>query len=189
MSLRLKIDASEESNSFIVYDCTGNQKYDNPGGWNAPNPEIKKITSSTLFITPPNIGPGVPPYSIDVTGSLPNTGDYGLEVLPYQIGQVNNQLLSGKYTIKLEVKGIGRNGVEYTTSTVIYKIFTKNVSCCIDKLQKTVNRDAYKDKKQEAAIDLNLMLMSVCWDVECGLLDQASEKIEFLKSQCLCIDC
>jgi hypothetical protein len=189
MSLNLKIDASEETNSFIVYDCTGNNKYDNPGGWGPPNPEIKNITSSVLYITPPDHAAGVAPYSIDVTGNFPNTENNGIEVLPYQIGQVNNQLVSGKYIIRLEVKGTGKNGVEYTSTAIASKIFIKNVACCIDKLKKTINRDAFKDKKQQVAIDLNLLLMSAQWSIDCDLQEQAAEIIDLLKSQCTCIDC
>lgn len=179
----------EEKNSFIVYDCTGNYRYDNLDGWNAPNAEIKKITSSVLYVTPPNLSAGGAPYSIDVIGDFPNTIDHGLEILPYQIGQANNQLLSGKYFIKLEVKGLDAKGVGYTTSAILSKIFIKNVSCYIDKMQKTVNRDAWKDNKQKAKIDLNLMLLSAQWAIDCGLQEQATEIIEFLNSQCTCVDC
>lgn len=189
MGLKLSISAAEEKNSFIVYDCTGNYRYDNLGGWNAPNPEIRKVTSSTIYVTSPDLAPGTSPYSIDVTGNFPNNTDQGMEILPYQIGQANNQLTSGKYLITLEVKGLDKSGVEYTTSTVLSKIFIRNVSCCLDKLQKTVNRDAWKNNKQKGAIDLNLMLMSVQWSINCDLQEQAVEMIEFLKSQCTCIDC
>jgi hypothetical protein len=189
MGLKLSISAEEEKNSFIVYDCTGRYSYDNKGGWGAPNAEIKKITSAVIYVTPPNLSPSVLPYSIDVTGNFPNTEGNGMEILPYQVGQANNKLISGKYLIKLEVKGTDVKGVEYTTSAILSEIFIKSVSCCIDKLQKTVNRDAYKDKKQMGAIDLNLLLMSAEWAIGCKLQEQAVETIEFLNSQCTCVDC
>lgn len=189
MGLKLSISASEEKNAFIVYDCTGNYKFDNPGGWGAPNAEISKITSSIIYVTPPNLSPGVLPYEIDVTDNFPNTDGAGMEILPYQVGQANNQLQSGLYTIKLEVKGTNCKGIPYTTYTVLSKIFIRNVSCCIDKQQKNVNRDAWKDHKQMGIVDLNLMLMSAQWAIDCGLQEQAVETIEFLKSQCTCVDC
>lgn len=189
MGLKLSISASEEKNSFIIYDCTGNYKFDNQWGWGPPNPEIRKIISSKIFVTPPNLSPGVLPYEIDVTGGFPNTTDNGMEILPYQVGQANNQLQSGKYIIQLEVKGLNAKGVEYTATAILSKIFIRNVACCIDSLQKTVNRDAWKDMKQKGAIDLNLMLISAQWAIDCNLQGQAVEIIDFLNSQCTCIDC
>lgn len=189
MSLVLSISASEEKNSFIVYDCTNIYRYDNLGGWNAPNAQIKNITSSILYVSPPNLNAGVQPYAIDVTGIFPNVENKGFEILPYQVGQVNNQLASGKYIINLVVVGTDNTGKEYTASAILLKIFIKNVTCCIDKLQKLVNKDAHKDKKQQAIIELNELLQAAIWATDCELTDQAIEIIDLLKSQCICIDC
>lgn len=189
MSLALKITAEEEKNSFIVYDCTKIYRFDNLCGWNAPNPDVKKITKSTILIWPPNFSRENTPYEIDVTGKFPNDGFLGIEILPYQIGQANNQLDSGEYRIKLEITGLDKKGIEYNTSATINRVFVNNVTCCIDKQQKYVNKDAHKDKKQQVIIELNELLESANYAIKCELYEQASEIIELLKTQCVCNGC
>lgn len=189
MGLQLKISASEQKNSFIVYDCTKNYKFDNLGGWGTINPEIKNITSAIIYVTPPNLPKGSDPYAVDVTGNFPNENGLGMEILPNQVGQVNNRLESGPYKIKLEVIGTDRKGLKFKKDATLLEIFINDVTCCVDGLQKFVNRDAHKDKKQQAAIELNNLLESANHAISCDLVEQATEIIEILKSQCVCIDC
>lgn len=189
MGLILNIRAEECKNSFIVFDCTGFYKFDNLGGFGAPNPLISKVTSAIIYVTPPNIASGINPYAIDVTGMIPNLTGKGVEIQPFQVGQANNQLISGQYLIQLEIMGTDFKGLNYTSVADLIVIFVKNVEDCIDKLQKTVNRDAFKDKKQQAAIVLNELMESAIWAIKCGQNEQAVEIIDLLNSQCTCIDC
>lgn len=189
MGLHVKISAIEEKNSFIIYDCTKNYKFDNLTGWGTINPEIKSITSAIIYVWTPSVAVGVNPFAIDVTGDFPNEEGLGMEILPNQVGQVNNRLESGQYKIKLEVFGVDKKGVKYKKDALIVKIFIKDVTCCVDKLQKFVNKDTHKDKKQQAIIELNEMLESANYAVDCELNTQAVELIELLKSQCVCVDC
>lgn len=189
MSLQLKISAEEQKNSFIVYDCTKNYRFDNLGGWGTINPEIKNITTATIFVWPPNLPSSSDPYSIDATDNFPNEEGMGIEITPSQIGQVNNRLVSGLYKIKLEVSGVDKRGIKFKKDASVLEVFVNDVTCCVDGLQKFVNKDAHKDKKQQAAIELNNLLESANYAIGCQLYNQASEIIEILKSQCVCIDC
>lgn len=188
MALQLKIEANEQKNSFILEDCTGIYKYDNLTGWGVPNPEIRKITSSKISVWPVTLPLGSEPFVIDVTGDFPNQECVGIEIFPYQIGQ-QEQLISGKYKIKLEVTGLDRKGVQYTKTATTETVFINNVTCCIDKLQKSVNKDAKDSKKQQAIIELNNLIESANYAISCGLLNQASEIVELLKTQCVCVGC
>ena len=187
MGLHLKIDAEEQKNSFILEDCTGRYRFDNLTGWGSPNPEPKKITSSTLFITPPGRTSG--PLSVDLTGNFPNEDFLGYEILPYMTGSTNNKLISGKYILRLEIVGIDRKGNEYSTSAQVDKVFINDVTCCLDLLQKKINKDALKDRKQQLILGLMNLLESANYSIKHELTDQASEIVELLKSQCQCTDC
>lgn len=189
MSLLLKIDAEEQKNSFIVFDCTGIYRFDNLCGWNAPNPEIRKLTKSVLSVWPPQLKKDAVPYTIDLLGKFPNIEFNGIEILPYQVGQANNQLESGNYKIRLDITGLDKKGVEYSTFAVITRVFINNVICCIDKQQKNVNKDAFKDQKQQAIIEMNELLEATIKSIKCELYEQATEMVNLLKSQCACNGC
>lgn len=189
MSFKIQINAEELKNSFLVNDCTGIYRFDNLEGWNSPNPDIRKITKSTLSVWPPNISVTAQPFTIDLTGTFPNVDNNDVEVLPYQVGAVNNQLESGLYKIRLDIEGTDKKGNTYTEFSVINRVFINNVTCCIDKGQKIVNKDAFKDSKQQAQIEMNNFLESANYAIKCELYEQASEIIELLKSLCTCNGC
>src|SRR5688572_18422755 len=105
MALKFKISAVEEKKSFIIYNCTGNYKYDNLGGFGKPNKiETKNITNTFFFITHPGLPAGAQPVKIDASGDWPTTdNELGYEILPFQLGMTDGELKSGKYTIKAEI--------------------------------------------------------------------------------------
>lgn len=207
MGLQLSISVVEETDSFIVNDCTGVFSSENKGGWGSLNPQIKDIETAVLEITPPydanpflDISSPNPPapnadtfqppaYTIDVFPDFPNEEGNGFEVLPYMVGQSDNFLESGKWKIKLIITGKDKQGRPYTKSAIFEIVFVNSVTCCIDKLGSLVNKDALKDKKQQVIIELENMLESVCYAVEKELLDQADGIIRFLKEQCRCCAC
>jgi hypothetical protein len=193
MSLILKISTSELKNSFVVYDCTGNYSSDNQGGYGVYNPKIKDVEDAFLEIYTPAIpySATAAPYKIKVYSDMPNDKEFGFEIFPEMIGQhaANSGIESGKYTIRYTVSGKDKNGVSYTKSVMMSFVFIKNVSCCIDKLGKKVGKDAFKDDKQKKIIELENLLQSAQYHIDCDLLDSANDIIEYLKGQCKCCCC
>lgn len=187
MSLIIKIDTCEESNSFLVFDKTGNYNGDNKGGYGSPNYSADKIIESYIEVQGPS-DTEIFPYKIAVTGSLPNKECLGYEILPIQIGQTNAELESGKYKVKLtHVFQLKSGGTKTLTGSTV-NVFINNISCCINKLPK-LNKDMWKDPKQKAIAELNLLFEGVVYDKDCGLYDQANTTIEYLKGQCKCTGC
>jgi len=210
MSLNIVISAEEQANSFFVYNCTGKQSHDNPGGFGGTNPSISDIQTATLTITAPDLhlpthltpgqidsivitpAPSNPVYTITVSPDFPNAidDDKGYEVLPYMVGNNQNIIPSGKWRITLTVEGtFGPLNKPFKASGFVDKVFTKTVTCCVDKLQKYVSVGNFKDKKSITITELNNLLFSAEYDIECGLLDQANGKIELLREQCTCPEC
>jgi hypothetical protein len=188
MGLTYKISAIEEKDSFIIYDCTGNNSQKNPGGFGPPNPEIKQITDSYFLITPPQF---TQPFKIDVTGDFPNEEGLGYEILPFMVGQTGNQIYSGEWKIKAVISGTDKKGKKFTKTAVCNKIFTKQVECCVDKLMPIVNKNAFKDEKQKRAIELHNLLENVLWAIEhdCGVTSEITQTIAYLQAQCVCCGC
>ncbi len=192
MALKYKISVIEEKNSLIVYDCVGAYKYDNLTGYGKPNDiEVKNITSTIFYVTTPNLPKGSEPYKVDVSGNWPVSTDLqlGMEILPYQIGEKNNELTSGQYTIKAEISGTDRQGNAFKKTDIFAIICKKQIECCVDKAMKHVNTNAFKDAKQKATIELNNLLESVNYAIDCGLTNEAIEKIELINAQCGCCGC
>lgn len=182
MSLQLKISVEECVNSFIVNDCTGAYSYDNKGGYGPLNKEISAITEAYLEFW----GPSDTEYSnkLNVLGELPNKDGFGVEILPYMVGNQDG-IESGKWKIKYTE--VYASGTYATTETVV---FTKNIECCIDKLTANgLNGDVFKDEKQKLIIELSNLLESVIKQKECGLYDTANKNIDYLKSHCKCCGC
>lgn len=189
MQFQPNINVVEESNSFIVYDCTGILTRDNPGGWGGINPLKKQVTESYFLITPPNLPAGSDPFKIDVLQGFPNNNDLGYEILPYMVGMPNNQILSGQWKVKWVVKGLDHKGNAWEKSATCVKIFKKQVECCVDKWTKILNKDAFKDPKQQKIIELNNLLQSMEYAIDNELNNEAIATIEFLQDQCVCPDC
>lgn len=184
-----KISVKEESpNSIIVYDCTGRYSGSNPGGYGGPNFKISDIDSSTLYVQTPS-DTQTYPHSIDVTSSLPNDAELGLEMLPSQVGIIGNEMDSGLYRFKLETTFNIKNGGTKTVSSYHSCIILKPLECCIEKLNGTVTVNAFKDPRQKKAAELDFLLANAKWNVDGGRYDQANTIIEYLKSQCKCPGC
>lgn len=190
MSLRPKISTSELKNSFVVYDCTGKFSSSNQGGYDSQNPKIKDVEDACLNIfTPSNpYSQDATPFKIVVYPDLPNDKGFGFEVMPEMIGQ-KDSVESGKYTIEYVVSGKDKNGISYTRKSTHVCVFVNSVICCIDKRGKHVDKNAFKDEKQKKTLELDNILQSVLYQIECELFDAASENIEYLKAQCECCGC
>lgn len=185
MSLSIGIKVSEEENSFIVRECTGQFSYSNKGGYGVSNPAIKDVSKAWLEVTKRATGEK---YTIDTYPYLPNIDNTGFEVLPVKVGSMNGGLDSGVYDIVYYVSGTHK-GKEFKAFTVATKVFTKQVECCVDKHAKTINKDAFKDPKQKEAILMNNLLESLCYQIDCELFDAANDTIEDLKLRCQCCGC
>lgn len=184
-----KISVTEESpSSFIVYDCTGKYSGQNPGGYGGPNFKISDIESYTLYVQGPS-DTQTYPHSIDVTSSLPNESELGLEVLPSQVGLTGNEMESGLYKFKLETTFNLKNGGTKTVSSYYSCIILRSLECCIEKLNPSIGKDAFKDTRQKKAIELNALLFNVKIQIDQGMLEQANTTIEYMKSQCKCPGC
>jgi hypothetical protein len=189
MGLQLQISAVEESNSFILYDCTGIISKDNPGGWAAINVEKKQVTDSYFLITPPDLPVGSSPYKIDTYPDFPSRDDLGYEILPYMVGQSNNQMLSGYWGIQWVLTYADKKGISHTLKTSTYKILKKQVECCVDKWTKIVDKNAFKDKRQQKIIELDNLITSMNYAIDNELNNEAISIIEYLQEQCVCPEC
>lgn len=185
--LQIKISAEEQKDSFILFDCTGIFKFDNLGGWGNPNARMDKVTKATLFVRTPKTPDTSEPIAVDLTGNIPNFKFIGVEILPFQIGLA--KIVSGKYTLKLEITGIDSKGVTYTKHATIIKIMKNDVICCVDKLQKLVDKDAFKDETQKKVIELLNLVESLDYADEHDLIDNAVSIIDYLNEQCVCPGC
>lgn len=188
MSLSLNISASEEKNSLIIYDCTGNYSVDNKTGYGVPNLKIEDVMDAFFEIKGPNWQPGQDPIKITVYPDLPNKEGLGYEVLPSALGNPT-EIESGKYEIKYTVIFKDKKGTQITKTAFYTIVCIKSVTCCIDKRMKEVNRFGANDPKQQKIIELSNLLESVCYQIECGNFGTANQDIEYLKSQCKCCGC
>jgi hypothetical protein len=185
--LSYQISITEEGvSSIFIHDCTGRYSYKNEGGFGKPNFELKDIKSSFLYITVPH---ATEPVKIDVTGVFPNKEENGYEILPFMLGLPNNEITSGEYKVKAEISGTDKNGVEWIRTVLIAKVFINQVVCCVDKMQKIVDKDAFKDEKQKLAIELSNLIESVKHGVDCELNSTVVETIEYIRAQCQCCGC
>lgn len=188
-SLILQASAVEESNSFIMYDCTGLIRHDNLGGWGAVNIEKKSVTDSYFLITPPNLPATSKPLKVDTYPDFPNREDMGYEILPYMVGMTNDKILSGLWKIQWVITYLDKNKQSRTVSTTIFKIFKKQVECCVEQWSKLVDKNAYKDKKQQKIIELENLLFCMNNAIDNELNNEAVSIIEYLQEQCVCPDC
>lgn len=188
MALNLKITATEQKNSFIVYDCTGNYNGENKGGWGIPNQRIEDVEDAYLEIYPPNHPEGAEPIKIVTYPDFPNTEVLGFEILPYMVG-MTSEIKSGEYKIRLVVSGTDKKGVAFKKSTILSVVFTRSVECCVDHLLKRVGPDAFKSEAQKKIIELSNLLESVKYNVDCGLNTKANDIIQYLAAQCECCGC
>lgn len=184
MSLRLSISATEQKNSFIVSNCTGKYSANNQGGFGIPNIRVKDIETSTLEITTPKNE--VKTISIPA-GDFPNEdSDLGYEVLPYMISM--NEIESGEYKLKLVITGTDKGGVKFTKTAVNKVIFTRTVSCCVDKMiSKNIGTENQEKKKEMN--ELNYLINSMNESIRCNNYSVAKKTIDYLKEKCSCCNC
>lgn len=134
--LQIEDDVINENESINFFDLTG--AYDvttNPGGWNAPNKDISKANTATLYIWLPL---ATTPVIINIfTSSFPTittTQVYNITTSALGLGS-SAVLPDGIYTIQYVVTGDdgdGSNPFSYNTSETFP--ITTQTQCCIDKM-------------------------------------------------------
>lgn len=180
MGLITKISAKEFSNSFAVYDCTGN----GPTGWNNPDSKISNVTDDYIEVYPPG---ATTPYKITLYPSFPTIdSSLGFEITPTMVG--GTHIISGKWKISRTTTGTDRNGNTYTKKCMCIEIFINSARCCVDKMLKNVSYDSFRDKKKKLALELDAHLLSIERTKEC-LPDGANDILEFINLQCQCCGC
>ncbi len=183
MSLRLSISATEEKNSFIVHDCTGKYSGKNQGGFGIPNIRVQDIETSTLEIeTPKKV---LIPITIPA-GDFPNEEGIGYEILPYMISMT--EIESGEYNLKLVITGTDKSGKKFTKTAVTKVVFTRTVSCCVDKMISRNIGTENVDKKKEM-LELNNLINSMNEAIRCENYTAANKAINYLKEKCACCNC
>ena len=184
MSLRLSISAIEQKNSFIVTDCTGRYSGNNQGGFGIPNNiRIEDIETSTLEVTTPK--KALIPIMIPV-GNFPNEKGIGYEILPYMISM--QEVESGEYNLKLTITGTEKSGKKFTKTAVCKVIFTRTVSCCVDKMiSKNIGTQNIEKKKEMN--ELNYLINSMNESIRCEAYSDAVKIIDYLKEKCECCNC
>lgn len=183
MSLRLSISAIEEKNSFITTDCTGKYSIKNPNGFGIPNIRIKDIETSTLEITTPKkavVSITIPP------GDFPNEQGIGYEILPYMISM--DEIESGEYNLKLVITGTDKEGKKFTKTAVNKVVFTRTVSCCVDKMISR-NIGTENPEKKKEMFELNNLINSMNESIRCENYSTATKVIDYLKEKCSCCNC
>lgn len=185
MSLSVKTSSTEETTSLNVFDCTGLFGPNNNGGYGVHNPGVKDVTAAVLEVKRDYTGEV---YTIDVYPHLPNTNKVGFEVPAIKLGSKDGKIESGVYTIKLIVSGVHK-GKNFSAFSIEKKVLTKAVECCVDDWTKIIDKNVFKDDKQKKALELNNLLESLCYQIDCELYDEASKTIEYLKLQCQCCGC
>ena len=188
MSLRTRISIKENSNSITVFDCTGNYSADNKEGYGIPNYKISDVKEAILSIQSPSDTKAYP-HEIDVTGDLPNIDQLGLEILPSQVGQSNDEIESGQWKFTLKVSINTKNGTVKTFTAYATEILIKSIECCVDKNTAKLDHNAFSDPRQKKTIELSTLLQDVKYQIESGRYDHASKTIEYLKFNCKCSGC
>lgn len=188
MSNQLKISLEEKTNSFVIFECTGNYSGDNKGGYGPPNYKTSDIQESYLEIQPPSVTTDYP-YKIITTGDLPNDESIGLEIQPSEVGQKKDEMESGLWKFKFTVVFLLKSGSTVTKTAYLSEVLTKSLECCISEHTGKLDKNAFKDPKQRAAIELSTLFQDVLYQIDTGRYDHANETIEYLKSQCQCQGC
>lgn len=187
MSLQLKISATEQKNSIILYECTGNYSINNKGGYGLPNPKIEDVSEAYFEVKTPSFIDGGDPIVINAYPSFPTNEERGYEVLPQAFGM--KEIESGEYKIKYIVVYKDKNGSSFT-KTAFYTLFCLNsVTCCVDKMVKGIRAGGFNDPKQQLTIELSNLLTSIKYQVDCGNTGIANSDLEYLKEQCKCCNC
>lgn len=183
MNLRLSISAIEQKNSFITTDCTGRYNGNNQGGFGIPNIRVEDIETSTLEVTTPKKAV----FSITIpAGDFPNEKGIGYEILPYMISM--QEIESGEYNLKLKITGTEKSGMKFTKIAVAKVVFTRTVSCCVDKMISRNIGTENIDKKKEMN-ELNYLINSMNDSIRCERYANATKIIDLLKEKCSCCNC
>lgn len=183
MSLRLGIAAIEQKDSFIVTNCTGKYSGNNQGGFGIPNIQIDNIETSTIEIKTPK---GDVFSLIIPVGDFPNEEGIGYEILPYMIGM--QEIESGEYNLKLVITGTDKKGKKFNKFAVFKVIFTKSVTCCVDKmLSKNIGTENLEKKKE--MVELNNLINSMHESIRCEKYSISTKIIDLLKERCSCCNC
>lgn len=188
MSLEVKISLDEKTNSFVIFNCTGNYSGDNKGGYGPPNYKASDIQESYLEIQPPSATTEYP-YKIDTTGDLPNSEGLGFEVQPSEVGQNNDEMESGLWKFKYTEVFTLKSGGTKTKVAYLSEVLTKSLECCISKHTGKLDKNAFKDPRQRTAIELSTLFQDVIYQIKAGRFDHANSTIEYLKSKCQCQGC
>jgi hypothetical protein len=186
MAVQLKISTEERENSFVVYDCTGEWSGDNKGGYGGLNPKITDITKAISEIEPPKSSKPYP-FSIDVTGDIPNKEGIGFEVFPSQVQL--QKITSGKWKFKYTVTMTGKGGSNITKTAYLTDVFINDITCCIDALSPALTANPFKSPKEVKILELSNLLENANGLVEAGSYDKADDIIDYMNGQCKCQNC
>ena len=179
MGLVTSISTSEQKQSFIIDDCTGEYKSTNPTGWGGLNPRIEDVTESYFEIIDPN----GKKYTVNVFPDFPNKDGFGMEIMPYMLDSAKGVIESGLYRIKWIVKGISK-GLEFNVTANHVAVFKNDVFCCVDKHTVKLDKNIATSPEQKQIVEMKNIMKATEYAIEEGMFETANKNIEYLKLNC-----
>lgn len=171
--------------SFYLYDTAG--IYPNPvTGYNAPNPTVGSVTSTTFTI---NLYGSTTEYIIDVKSAgvpFPNTSNIPFEILGTSMGfPADTPITSGIYFAKYKVTSAA---TDYTVEKYIY--LNAVATCCADTLlANAVAENCVCNETNDAlmqAIRMQGMILAVTQALEpsCNKVTEAVQISDLINAIC-----
>lgn len=182
MSEQIQFSAEEGKNEIYVFDQTG--KYDkkcNPGGWGAPNLGLEDISKVELKVWIPESDE---PIIVDVSEAFPNDSGIGFEILPEDLGL--ESIPSGIWKFEYSAYYHSGEDDEEVFSTTCYFFFDEAISCCVEKLGKSVDVSDTTSKKAKKFSELSTLLKNAKWAACCGDRVTAQSIAKYISLQCDC---
>lgn len=186
----MKISVTETLEAIIFEDCTGTYSGDNKGGYGIPNLDLANMTDSYIEVQSPSSTEKYP-FKIQTFPNYPAKDAFAYEILPYMIGQSNNEFESGEWKFRQTVVFTAKNGKVDTKTALVTQILTKAVECCIYKATqgKLTDGEIFTDPKKKLVIELSNLLQSALRNKNCGNTEEAKKTIDYLKAHCNCCGC
>jgi len=179
MSTVLQLNIISGENALYVFDVTGSYSSTNKEGWGQPNTQISEIESAFLSIKEPDSDSFV---EVDVFPTLPTTGKIGYEIDPSYFER--EELLPGIY----EIDYLANSATENLSQSCLFYYYYP-LQCCIQEKRNALSLTDFSSDKAKEVYELEALLENAIWAACSGMIDQAKEINDLLRSKCKCCNC